>query len=374
MDYQSILDNLKTNGNFRDIPHETENHVIDFSTNDYLGIAARKELQEYFLGLHSTSQIPMSASASRLLAATQTRHDSLETYLSHLYDDKSVLLFNSGYHANVGLLSALADRHSLVISDRLVHASIIDGIQLSRAAHHRFRHNDYDHLEKILSQKATSHTNIIVAVESIYSMDGDKCDIERLLEIKRKFPQILLYIDEAHAFGVRGDLGLGFAKSSSDFSSIDIVVGTFGKAGASVGAFAVMSPTLRHFAVNTARSFIFSTALPPLNIAWTQFIVERLATMDRERIHLMRLSQHLHQRLSDLTGKETPISHIQPVIIGDSAKAVEISRELIKRGLKVLPIRKPTVPAGTERLRISLSAAHTLAQVDQLVDALKEVL
>lgn len=374
MEYESILESLKQTGNYRQLPNASHPGILDFSTNDYLGLAQRRELTEYFIQQPSISELPMSSSASRLLSSCQKEFEALENRLSELYDGKAALLFNSGYHANTGLLSALADRHTLVIADRLVHASMIDGILLSRAHHERFRHNDYDHLEKILSSKGQNHEHIIIAVESIYSMDGDKADIDRLIGIKQKHKNAILYVDEAHAFGVRGDNGLGFSKSSSDFKSVDVVVGTFGKAGASVGAFAVMSPTLKEFAINRSRSFIFSTALPPLNVAWSHFMLDKIVTMNEERIHLLTLARYLQSELQPLTNHEIPISHIQPLIVGDSEKAVQLSRDLLKRNIKVLPIRTPTVPPGTERLRISLSAAMTKEDVTNLVKALKQLI
>ncbi len=194
--------------------------------------------------------MPLTSSASRLLAPRQIEYTNLEVFLSLLYrkhrgGDTSALLFNSGYHANTGLIASIAGGgNTMILADKLVHASIIDGIILSRAPFRRFRHNDFNHLEQLLHENASQHRNILVIVESVYSMDGDKADIERLLRLKKEYPNILLYVDEAHAFGVIGPKGLGLAAASSAPGEVDIIVGTFGKAAASMGAFAIVHARL----------------------------------------------------------------------------------------------------------------------------------
>lgn len=374
MDYSKIIQHLHQEGNFRSIPADSaKEDCIDFSSNDYLGIGADSSLVEEFLTRENPGSLPMTSVASRLLAGRQSEYTSLERLLDSLYPMRSALLFNSGYHANTGLISAFAGRDSLIIADRLVHASIIDGIMLSRATFKRFAHNDFDDLERILSKDATRYSSVWVVVESVYSMDGDCADISRLIDIKRRFDNVRLYVDEAHAFGVEGKHGLGLVSDADTHAEVDVIVGTFGKAAASIGAFAAMSPLMRDVAVNSARSFIFSTSLPPINVAWTEFVIRKILSMDAERAHLKALGRRLSSGLSAL-GK--PIlsaidGHIQPYIVGDSALAVRLSQQLRKDGLKVLPIRKPTVPAGTERLRISLSAAHTTEQIDKLINALQ---
>lgn len=365
MDIAQTLDQLALSGNLRHIPAETGDGIVDLSSNDYLGLAERVDLRREFFSANDPAGFPMSASASRLLGARQRDYDAFETLLSGAYG-RPVLAFNSGYHANVGLIQAIADKRTLIVADRLVHASIIDGIRLSGAPFERFRHNDYDHLERIISAKARDFETVLVIAESVYSMDGDRADIDRLADIKRRTDaNILLYIDEAHAVGVLGPAGLGLVAASSSPESVDIVVGTMGKALASVGAYAVLSGRLRDFMVNKARSLIFSTALPPVNIAWSRFIFERMMSMDDQRRRLEDLSV----RLAAILHRPQP-SHIRPLIVGDPRLAVEMSRRLLEGGFKVLPIRTPTVPPGTERLRFSLSASLTPESIDALGRAL----
>lgn len=374
--YRQTLRRLRDEGNLRSIPGPDNGAVLDFSTNDYLGIGADTEQQKAFLARAAQEGIRLTSSASRLLASDQSEYSKLERLLAELYG-RPALLFNSGYHANTGLISALCDNRTLIAADRLVHASIIDGIRLSGAPWRRWRHNDLRHLEKTLEKEAADYDRVLIVVESVYSMDGDRADLRSLVETKRKYPNALLYVDEAHAFGVEGPQGLGLsmALGEADAGAVDIIVGTFGKAAASSGAFAAMSPTLRDYALNRARSFIFSTALPPLNCAWTRHVVSRMTGMDAEREHLRLLCRRLHDGLAaaGIASAAEP-SHIQPVVIGDAHRAVEISHRLLDDGIKVLPIRTPTVPPGTERLRISLSAANTTDQIDRLINALTLIL
>lgn len=369
--YNETIESLRHSGNLRRIPADmpADDGSIDLSSNDYLGLGVRTELQEQFMAEHDNRMSPMTSSASRLLATRQNDYGDLETFLGCLYD-RPALLFNSGYHANTGMISSLAAGKSIIVADKLVHASIIDGIVLSKSEFTRFPHNDFDRLERILAKESPLHERVIVAVESVYSMDGDRADINRLTELKRHYPNVLLYVDEAHGVGVEGPHGLGLSIASSGYGDIDVIVGTFGKAYASSGAFCVTSPSIREYLVNRARSFIFSTAIPPITARWTKFMIEQSLGMDAERTRLAALGTRLHEILSVLPGKNGVASHIQPYITGSAESAVTLSEKLLKEGFKVLPIRTPTVPPGTDRLRISLSAALTADDIESLGNAL----
>lgn len=369
--YQQRLNELTQNGNLRRIPGDsTGSPVIDLSSNDYLGLAARTDLHKEFLADDTISRLTFTSSASRLLAAAQDEYHHLESDLSHLYR-RPALLFNSGYHANTGIISALASENgTLIVADKLVHASIIDGIMLSKAPWQRFIHNDFNRLESILRKETGHYERIIVAVESIYSMDGDRADLTRLVELKHRYPNIILYVDEAHAVGVTGPGGRGLSMTLDRPEDIDVIVGTFGKALASVGAFCITDDPIHQYLINRARSLIFSTALPPICCAWTRKMLHHSVTMDCERLHLASLGNLLARELSTDTDTLKP-SHILPYITGSATKAVEMSTRLLDEGFKVLPIRTPTVPPGTERLRISLSAALTDADISRFVSSLK---
>lgn len=369
MNYKAYTDRLKADGNFRYTAAlrstGDEASLLDLSLNDYMGFAADRKLRESFFADPANQCLAMTASSARLLAADLREFERLEARLEELYG-RPALLFNSGYHANTGLVSALADSDTVILADKLVHASIIDGIKLSGASFERWRHNDLTHLERLI-RKHSSAERLLVIVESVYSMDGDRADIDALIDLKRRYPQVMLYVDEAHAVGATGPRGLGLVAASKSPHEVDVVVGTFGKALASQGAFAVMDGLIRDVAVNRARSFVFSTALPPICVAWTRHVLEHSLQCDEQRVRLAAHGAGLSEKLG-LTGHH---SHIIPYIIGDAAETVRVSRRLLDDfSIKILPIRTPTVPPGTERLRISLSASLSTEDIDLVASAI----
>lgn len=353
MIYDEILTSLEEECRFRRIPDSQ--YGLDLVSNDYMGLGKRfvEFLPEY---RRRFQDAPMSASASRLLQRSQLLHYELESYLESLYGKKTLIL-NSGYHANVGALSSLSVPGTLVVSDKLSHASMIDGIRLGHGDTARFPHNDMEKLRKILKQKAKDYSDVIVATESVFSMDGDISPLQELVDIKKDFSNVLLYVDEAHAFGVFGNKGLGVAEELGLIPEIDLLVITLGKAAAGYGAFIATSPKIHTFLVNCARSFIFSTALPPSVVAWDLLMIEKLQGMQRERMHLHELSDWFRHEVEIITGiKSQSQSQIIPVHAGSAEKAIKMADLLRESGIDALPIRRPTVAAGTERLRLSLSA------------------
>lgn len=358
--YSLQLQQLAAAGNLRTIPAGTPEGVCDLSSNDYLGLAEEPGLADAFLAATDITAASLTSSASRLLAPRQTAYEALEQTLARMYG-RPALLFNSGYHANVGVVQALADRRTLILADRLVHASVIDGIRLSGAVFERFRHNDVAHLEQLVARRRADFDRLLVIVESVYSMDGDTAPLEALAELRDRTPGMMLYVDEAHAVGVCGPQGLGLAAALRHPEKADIVVGTLGKALASAGAYVICPEVLRSYFINRSRSLIFSTALPPLQALWSKYILETMAGMDDRREHLRRLGS----LLARFTGCSHH-GHIQPLVTGSSESALALSRRLLDIGYKVLPIRTPTVPPGTERLRFSLSAALSCEAIQGL--------
>ena len=359
---------LESEHRLREIP--ASQNGIDLISNDYMGLALRKE--EFDAEFRSRcARTPNSASASRLLQRDQSAHCMLEKRLDSLYG-KRTLLMNSGYHANVGALSSLSVLGTLIVSDKLIHASMIDGIRLGNGDSARFAHNDLAMLRKILDRKAPQYKSVVIAVESVYSMDGDLAPLLELIRIKREYPNVLLYVDEAHAFGVFGERGLGLAEELGIVSDIDIIVVTLGKAAAGYGAFIATSDSLRSYFINCARSFIFSTALPPSLIVWDELMIERLLTMKDDRHRLRKLSEWFRNEMEQITGKECRSrSQIIPVHAGSAEKAIAMAALLRENGIDALPIRRPTVAAGTERLRLSLSAAHTREDLIKVCEAIQ---
>lgn len=368
------LRRLDQEGNLRRIPaQDMPCGMVDMSSNDYLGLASRQDLRDEFMA-SSGGKLPLSSSASRLLAGIQAPFTSLEKTIAEAYGgDREALVFNSGYHANTGMIPALCGNNTVVVADKLVHASIIDGMKLSGCRFVRFRHNDTSHLRGILESCRKEGKRVLIIVESVYSMDGDYAPLEEIAMLKNALaPEGLLYVDEAHAVGVEGPSGLGLANG---IKGVDVIAGTFGKALASAGAYAVLSAELRDWMVNRSRSLIFSTALPPLQIAWTEWIFRKSLSMDSERRRLSELSARLAEILYRHEAGDCNPGHIRPLITGSPHSAVELSGRLREKGFNVLPIRTPTVPPGTDRLRFSLSANITfdnLAALDAALDNIRE--
>lgn len=376
---QQELQELQEHSNLRRLPqmvHDGRDVVVNgrrmlnLSSNDYLGLATDKELREEFLQTLTPETFLPTSSSSRLLTGNFSIYDELEAELARLFGTEAALVFNSGYHANTGILPAVSNEQTLILADKLVHASIIDGIRLSPARCIRYRHNDLVQLERLLAQNHTEYQQIIIVTESLFSMDGDQADLQELVRLKQNYDNVLLYVDEAHAFGVRGKHGLGCAEETGCIRDIDFLVGTFGKAAASAGAYIVCRRAIREYLVNRMRTLIFTTALPPVNIAWTLFIVRRLPGMQERREHLSALSRMLKEALQARGYACPSVSHIVPMIIGPSADTVLRAEALQRHGFYALPVRPPTVPEGTSRIRFSLTAEIKKEEIEELIKEL----
>lgn len=367
--YKQYLVHLEREHRLREIPGELTKKIIDLLSNDYLGLGqeVEKYKEEFF---QRFPDVTFTSSASRLLSRANKYHNRLEEYLQELYG-RPALMFNSGYHANIGVIQALAVSGTLFIADKLIHASAIDGLRISGADYKRFPHNDIKKLRRIIKENSAKYDRIIVITESIFSMDGDQADLQELIKIKKGNPKVMLYLDEAHAFGVRGLKGLGLAEEMGLEKEIDIIVGTLGKAAASAGAFVITSPTLKQYLINTARSLIFSTAISPAQAAWSILMIEKITQLNERRLHLQRLSKYMVKELERRLNFESPATtQIVPLIIGDASEAVLMANYLASKGFDSLAIRRPTVAAGSERLRFSLNAGMTEKDIDNLITAL----
>ena len=379
--YAAQLDDLKQQGNLRQFTSHTQqgysiniggHEMLNLASNDYLGLAANVQLREQFFDETPNDLRVMSSSSSRLLTGNFPEYEQLEVSLSQAFAGRAALLFNSGYHMNIGILPALSDVKTLILADKLVHASMIDGIRLSAAKYVRYRHNDLAHLEQLLKKYHSdeSFDRIIVVTESIFSMDGDETDLAALVRIKQQFAKVMLYVDEAHAIGVRGERGLGCAEQYNVIEEIDLLVGTFGKALASVGGYLICHSILRDYLINSMRPLIFSTAQPPICMAWSNFTFQKVLDLNTQRQHLHAMSQYLQQALRSKSFACPSSSQIVPVIIGDSAKTVAKAQQLQQAGFYIMPVRPPTVPKHSSRLRICLSTQITQSDLDQLLPLL----
>lgn len=341
---------------------------INFSSNDYLSLSTHPELIKR--SNEFTSKYGVGSRASRLVTGTYTIHQQLESKLAKTFNSEAAILFNSGFQANTSILPAVADRNSLILADKKIHNSLIQGGLLSRATFKRFEHNNYAELERMLNEaQAASYNRIWIVSETVFSMDGDRCDINRLIELAEKY-DALLYSDDAHALGVLGEQGLGlnFGKEG-----IDISLGTFGKAFGSFGAFALCTNGMKDYLINFAGGFIYSTSLPPNVIGAIDAGLDLIPEMNTEREALTQSIRYLKNSAQDL-GFDTAGSDSQiiPVIIGSEKDAIEISNLLKDSGLWVSAIRPPTVEKDASRLRITLSSKHTKEQIDQLLAVLSE--
>ena len=332
--------------------------VLNLSSNDYLGLAVDDQRLAAFYAAQTDANrstlYGSGSSASRLMTGSTPLTHELEALIGERYG-RAALVFNSGYHANLGILPAITDRHDLVVADRLCHASLIDGLTLGRATFKRFRHLDYDHCRAILAAEREKYRRVFIVTESIFSMDGDVADLRELVKIKEA-SDAGLYVDEAHAVGVRGDTGLGLCEEQHVIEEVDLIVGTFGKALASVGAYVAASPILIEYLVNSMRPFIFTTALPPVVLNWNLGVFQDLPDFAGARTHLHGLASGLRQALHEHGLETRGSSQIVPVIVGQNARAVALGERLLAQGYLALPVRPPTVPVGEARMRLSLSA------------------
>ena len=350
--------------------------LLNLTSNDYLGLAGDPSLlHRFYEGMAPDTLLSgygLGATSSRLLAGDTPLAHQLEQDLALAYDpsaNSAALLFNSGYHANIGILPALLGKNDLILSDKLNHASIHDGLQLCRAAHKRFAHRDYEQLEHLLLTHRHRYERVVIVSESVFSMDGDVADLGRLVQLKKEF-NALLYVDEAHAVGLYGERGLGKAEEQGVVADIDLLMGTFGKAFASIGAFVICSRDIHDYLVNHSRSLIFTTAAPPVVLNWNRFVFAHQQGMGEERRHLAALACQLRQALQQqglATGGDT---NIIPLIIGGDQETVELAAKLQDQGFLIFPVRPPAVPEGTARFRLSLTADMTWPDLQGLPDLL----
>lgn len=327
----------------------------DFSSNDYLALSQHPELVA--AGRAALERYGTGAGAARLLSGNFSVHQELEAAVAKLKGQAAALLFGSGYMANTGIIPALVGRDDLIFTDRLNHASIYDGCRLSGARLVRFHHNDLNHLEAQLKAKRTKGTALIV-VESIYSMDGDRCPLREVVGLKERYG-CLLMVDEAHATGVFGQGGGGVIEADGVGGAVDLAMGTFGKALGSYGAYVAGSRIMIDYLINRARSFVFSTALPPPVAAASLAAVRLVQRQPELRQELAAKVDFFKQRLRQggFDGVTGP-SQIVPVLVGASAKALAAARFLREQGVFVPAVRPPTVPQGTARLRFSITRHH----------------
>jgi 8-amino-7-oxononanoate synthase len=342
---------------------------FDFSSNDYLGLSGHPALKE--AAKKAIEEYGTSCSASRLLSGDTVIAHELEEKTAQLKQKEAALIFNSGYQANVGVIGCLCGAGDAIFSDRLNHASIIDGIRLSGARLYRYGHNDVEHLERLLKKTEGKFENRLIVTETVFSMDGDIAPLAELLGLKEKY-NCMIMADEAHATGIFGRDGGGLACEEGLAERMDLIMGTFGKALGSFGAYLACSKQMKEYLINAARSFIYSTGLPAGVIAANLAALEIIRNEPFRRKKLLETADYFRGRLAEKGYSVIGQSQIVPMIVTDTEKAGLLSERLRESGFWVLPIRPPTVPAGRSRLRFSLSYCHGRDVVDGLIERIEK--
>ena len=342
--------------------------VLNFCSNNYLGLADDSRLRE--AAVECIKEEGIGSGASRLICGNMAAHRELEETIARFKGAESCLTFSTGYMANVGIISSIFGRDDMIFCDRLNHASIIDGIILSQAKFKRYPHNDMEALEEML-RAATGFRRRGIITDSVFSMDGDIAPLDKIMELARKY-DCLVMIDEAHALGVMGKNGKGLAEHFGVEDKIDIQMGTLSKAAGSFGAYCCGSKELIDLLVNKARSFVYTTALPPAVAAASKKAIEIIRDEPALRQELWTNTDYFHKAILAI-GFNTlsSVTPIVPIVIGESTVAVEFSKRLLEQGIFVSAIRPPTVPQNTARLRLTVMATHTREDLGYTLEKLK---
>jgi 8-amino-7-oxononanoate synthase len=367
------IEDRKNTNSFRALPIGIQG--IDFSSNDYLGLAHNPELAECIATSIKSLKTKNGATGSRLLNGNSELFIEVEKVIAEFHNSESALIYNSGYDANLGLFSTICRKNDVVIYDEFIHASARDGIRLSNARSFSFKHNDIPDLSEKINRAKNSlppDSNVFIAVESIYSMDGDLAPLRQLIDLCT--PPVYLIVDEAHATGLLGPMGNGLATGLIAERCLARVY-TFGKAFGLHGAAITGSKLLINYLINFSRPFIFSTALPPHSIAAIKCAYEMMPGLQKQRNRVMELSSMVSSQFNgfnNLTGESA--SPVRTIIIPGNENVKLIAQKLQNKGFDVRPVLSPTVPGGKERLRICLHSFNTEKEVLSLCDETKNLI
>jgi 8-amino-7-oxononanoate synthase len=341
-----------------------------FASNDYLGLANNPQLKQ--AAIKAIDQFGVGSGASRLISGSLTPHRNLELAIAQFTNTEAALTFSSGYATNLGVIPQLAKPGGLILADRLCHASLIDACRLSRSTLRVFHHNDMEHLRSLLTKRPTNHPTLVLS-EGVFSMDGDLAPLPELIRLAEEFEATLL-IDDAHGTGVMGATGRGTLEHWGVESASLLHMGTLSKALGASGGFITGTKDFIAYLINTARSFIYSTAPPPAMAAAAQQAIQIIQQEPERRARLWQNRERMYQGLRGMgclmTNTQSPIF---PIIVNDPGLAHEMSRQLQKKGVFIPAIRPPTVPKGTSRLRITVTAEHSVEHIDKALKAIQQV-
>jgi 8-amino-7-oxononanoate synthase len=345
--------------------------VLLFAGSNYLDLARHPEVIE--AAERASREWGCAAGGSRLITGNLTCHEALEDELAHFFEAEAALAFNTGYMANVGTIPAIVGQEDVLISDELNHASIIDGAKLARTQVAVFRHGDVESFAETLERVRPQARRILVAIDGVYSMDGDVAPVAEIVKRAHDADAMVL-LDDAHGTGCLGTRGRGTAEAAGVLGEVDILMGTLGKSIGSFGAFVVGSAKLRDLLVNTARSFIFSCALAPAQVEAARVSLRLIDEEPWRRERLASNCDRLRKRLSSAGISTAPSStHILPVVLGENDRTMAVCEALLERGFYAQGIRHPSVPSGSARLRITPMATHDEAEIDGLATAIIEL-
>ncbi|MBF0215691.1 MAG: 8-amino-7-oxononanoate synthase [Candidatus Omnitrophica bacterium] len=339
---------------------------INLSSNDYLGLSSHEEIIK---ATRLDQNGIFGTASSRLMAGSTVLHCELESKTAIFKNKPSALVYNTGYQANIGVISSLFGPGDVIFSDRLNHASIVDGITLSGARFFRFRHNDMEHLETLVMKNRNKYKKALIVTETVFSMDGDTAPLQEITSIKNRHDCVVM-IDEAHATGIFGATGSGMAEKLGVTGDCDIIMGTYSKALGGYGAYVAVSGVVREYLINTSRSFIYSTSLPGIVINADIVALDLIRNEPSRRHVLVSNAGYLRDKLKSVGIEAKGGTQIIPVVVKDSAKALRISEKLRENGYWGTAIRPPTVPENTSRIRISVTYNHTKEMLGDLAQIL----
>ena len=375
------INELKEIGTYRTLPVNfgpCENiinlngkRIVNLSSNNYLGLATHPRLKE--AAKKAIEEYGVGAGSVRTIVGNQNILEELEELLAEFKHEEAVMVFQSGLTVNLGVIPAITDRGDLIISDEYNHASIIDGVRLSKADKVVYKHNDMEDLERILKEKRDEYLNVFIITDGVFSMDGDLCNLPEIVKLAKTY-QAMIYVDDAHGSGVLGESGRGTIDHFGLHGEVDFIVGTLSKAIGVVGGYVCCKKIVKEWLLHRARPALFSTALPPAVVASCKEAVRILMETEEYTKKLWDNANYLKEGLSDLGfdlgNSKTPIT---PVMIGDEAKTVEFSKALLAAGVFVSGIVFPTVPKGKARCRVMISASHTKEDLDFAVQTFGEI-
>ncbi|XFA98963.1 glycine C-acetyltransferase [Candidatus Izemoplasma sp. B36] len=375
------VDQLKKDGVYRTLPinygpctgvielnHKT---VVNLSSNNYLGLATHPKVKQ--AAIDAVNKYGAGTGSVRTIVGNQDLLEELEILLAKFKREEAVTCFQSGLNCNIGAIQAIVNKGDLIVSDALNHASIIDGVKLSKADKAVFKHSDMQDLERVLKEKRTDYNNVLIITDGVFSMDGDLAKLPEIVQLAKKY-ECLTYVDDAHGSGVLGESGRGTVDHYGLHGEIDFIIGTLSKAIGVIGGYVASSKIVKEWLLHRARPILFSTALPPAAIGAIIESVKLLMGSTEFTDKLWDNARYFKAKLKKLgfdTGhSETPIT---PVLVGEEAKTMEFSKALLAEGVFVSGIVFPTVPKGTGRLRCMISASHTKEDLDFAVKVFEKV-